>query len=174
MRSTELVQVGKVHKAHGIRGWLKIEFSYPLLFSEDAPPKAFFVGKDKRTLPYLIEEINISTTEQVLLKLEEVSGRSEADKLQRNDIFMLADIVEDYFDLSDYSMDVLIGFQLYDQDEQAIGPVTDVIEMPHQDLVQVSYQEREVLIPLVEDHILHIDQKKKTIQVFIADGLLDL
>lgn len=174
MRSTELVQVGKVHKAHGIRGWLKVEFSYPLLFSEDAPPKAFFVGKGKRTLPYLVEEMNISTTEQALLKLEEVSGRSEADKLQHQDLFMQADIAEEYFDLSDYSLDVLVGFQLFDQNEQAIGPVTDVIEMPHQDLIQVNYQEREVLIPLIEEHILHIDQKKKTIQVFVADGLLEL
>lgn len=174
MRTTELVQVGKVHKAHGIRGWLKVEFSYPLLFSEDAPPNAFFIGKGKRTLPYLIEEVNLNAEGHVLIKFEEVDGRNEANAIQNKDLFMQADLVEEFFDLNEYSLDALVGFQLFDQDEQAIGQISDVIEMPHQDLLEVQYQEREILIPLIEEHILHIDQKKKTIQVQIADGLLDL
>ena len=49
----------------------------------------------------------------------------------------------------------------------------DIFETPQQLLAQVTYQEKEILIPLNEDFIIKIDNKKKSISLQLPDGLID-
>lgn len=175
MKLDEFIAVGKIHRPHGIRGWLKVSFNHPLLFSGDGDaPAFFFAGNDSSPLPYEVEELNYATGNHFLLKLVEFDDREAADKLAGKELFLTAAEAPGYFDLEDQGFDFTVGYTLMDQDGKKIGEIHAIMAMPQQDLAEVDYEGREVLIPLVPENILSLDRKKKTIRVDIPDGLLDL
>ena len=55
-----------------------------------------------------------------------------------------------------------------------IGDVIEVIEQPMQVLCKIMYKGHEALIPLHQESLQKIDQKKKQVFVNLPDGLLEL
>ncbi len=67
----------------------------------------------------------------------------------------------------------LIGFIVLNNNKR-LAEVEAVIEQPLQVLLQLTMQNKEVLIPLNEGTLLKIDRKKKEIHVSLPDGLLEI
>jgi 16S rRNA processing protein RimM len=63
--------------------------------------------------------------------------------------------------------------QVSTQDGIELGPVTDVINLPGQDVLTVDYNGREVLIPFVKAIVPVVDIKNRKITVVPPAGLLD-
>lgn len=175
MKLDEFIAVGKIHRPHGIRGWLKVSFDHPLLFSGDGDQPTFlFAGSLPNPLPYEVEELNYATGTHFLLKFTDHHHREDADKLAGKQLFLPQEQAEEYFDLEDQGFDFVVGYTLLDQDGKAVGVVKNIMAMPQQDIAEVDHEGKEVLIPLVPENILSLDRKQKTIQVEIPEGLLDL
>ncbi|MFI5221010.1 MAG: ribosome maturation factor RimM [Bacteroidia bacterium] len=68
----------------------------------------------------------------------------------------------------------ILGFSLVDQVLGVIGTVETIEEMPGQLLLKTTFNGKEILIPAVEEFIIKIDAKKKTIQLNLPNGLLEL
>jgi len=49
-----------------------------------------------------------------------------------------------------------------------------VIEQPHQILLKITYQEKEVLIPLHAETLKGVDPKSRQVHVQLPDGLLEI
>jgi 16S rRNA processing protein RimM len=54
------------------------------------------------------------------------------------------------------------------------GVITEVVEMPQQEMAFVLHHGREVLIPLNESLIISIDRENKTLLMDLPEGLLDM
>jgi 16S rRNA processing protein RimM len=67
----------------------------------------------------------------------------------------------------------LVGFRLFDG-ELDLGEILEVIEQPHQVLCRIDLEGKEALIPLHEETLRGIDQKKREVRVELPDGLLDV
>jgi 16S rRNA processing protein RimM len=52
--------------------------------------------------------------------------------------------------------------------------VQEIVEYPYQSLAKVFYGERELLIPLVDEIIVEINDKKKLLLVNMPEGLIDI
>jgi 16S rRNA processing protein RimM len=72
------------------------------------------------------------------------------------------------------SYDEIIGYTVMDENDQALGVINDILESPEQDLVQIFRDEKEILIPLVEDFIMGLDADKKILFMELPDGLVEL
>ena len=55
-----------------------------------------------------------------------------------------------------------------------IGQIEDVMQTGNQWLAKLTYQNTEILVPLIEQTIDGLDIKKKTINVSLPDGLLEV
>lgn len=172
----ELIQVGKVHKVHGIRGWLKISFSYPLtaLWVDEMPP--LLIGTDAKNLPYFPEELNATGDEQFLLKLEELDTPEAAALLPGKNIYMQTDKVQEYFitDMEEAGYDFALGYMLLSETGEFIGTIEGIEAMPAHDLAQVTYRGREILLPLADELVLAVDHKARQIKMTIPEGLLSI
>ncbi len=173
----EVIQVGKVHKVHGIRGWLKISFSYPLtaLWVDELPP--LLLGTETKNLPYFPEELSATSDEQYfLVKFEDIDTPEAAVLLPGKDIFMQLGREQEFFvtDQEESAFDFVIGYMLLSETGEFIGTIDDIEAMPAQDLAKVHYRGKEVLVPLADELVLAVDHKAKTIKVTIPDGLLSL
>jgi len=67
------------------------------------------------------------------------------------------------------------GFQLYNQDQQLIGTIQDVIENNAQAIVQVTHLSgKGIMVPMSTELILDVNFQDKFLQLSIAQGLVEL
>jgi 16S rRNA processing protein RimM len=67
----------------------------------------------------------------------------------------------------------LLGYTII-YEKKGLGAVLEIIEQPHQMLCRIEINNKEVLIPLNEDTLQKIDDKRKEVIVNLPEGLLDV
>ena len=68
----------------------------------------------------------------------------------------------------------LIGYRLIDINKKHIGEIVNIINNYQQDLIEVMYIEKKLLIPYVDEMIIQINHDEKVIEMELPDGILDL
>lgn len=174
MNST-FISIGKISKPHGVRGVLKFIADYN--FNEDfLKATVLFIQQGNTNLPYIIESIERPGTYEYLVKFEDVNQREVSEKLAKKEVFTTQEnldkwvIEEEEYDSFSY----LVGFDLFNQNQELLGKIEDVLELPQHELAQLNINGKEVLIPLDENLIIEIDEEKHAIHIHIVDGLLDI
>jgi 16S rRNA processing protein RimM len=160
--------VGRIGRAHGVLGEATIEVR------TDQPEQRFAVGNKLllQSGQELIVKTNRWHNQILLLSFEGISDRTKIELLK--DMLLTAQV--DTTDLAngEYHYQQLIGASVYLQSGQLIGPVSEVVALPGQDLLSVDYLGKEVLIPMVKAIILDIDVANRKIIVNPPEGLLDV
>ena len=68
----------------------------------------------------------------------------------------------------------LIGYQIISEQNAPIGTISDIYINGPQVLIELSYKNKPIQLPLHQQLILDVNKDQKTIQLIIADGLLDI
>ncbi|WPD24440.1 MAG: ribosome maturation factor RimM [Candidatus Electrothrix scaldis] len=167
----DFVPVGKVTKAHSIRGEIKV---YPFSGSPEAMLryKELLLATEEGASPlsYQVERARIQKN-SVLLQLKGCSDRNAAEKLVQAQVYVhnsaLPKLQPDEFYLRD-----LEGKLLKTEDGQTVGRVTGFLMNSLQDLICVTGKEEEYLIPLVPEFIQAINEEEVTVS--LPQGLLEI
>jgi len=165
-----LLVVGRVGRAHGLRGEVTIEVR------TDSPEIRFADGSVLVTDPASVGPLTVvhakNHSGRLLITFVGFDDRNKAESLRNT--LLLADIDPDEVGEEDEYYDFqLIGLPVHLQAGTVIGAVTDVIHLPAQDLLAFSYQEREVLIPFIHQFVPGVDIKGKKIVISPPPGLID-
>ena len=160
--------VGRIGRAHGVLGEATIDVQ------TDDPDLRFKVGR-KLTLDSG-QELTIKSSrwhnQILLLGFEGVNDRNQIESLRDQ-------LISSQVDLSalapgEYHYQQLIGCQVYLQNNELVGQVSEVVKLPGQDLLSVDKNGSQVLIPMVKQIIISIDVLEKKIVVNPPEGLLDV
>lgn len=171
MNPEDLISIGKIAAPHGTQGEMifqhVMDTRKPL-----SPGQALMLEMKKDSyVPYFVASAKARTEREYLLRLEEVNSRETAARLTGRTVWMASK------DLSRYASAqaplTLVGYCVYD-DGNLVGPVTSVIEQPHQLLLAVNYKGVEALIPVHAETLRQINHPQKSIFTSLPDGLLDL
>lgn len=165
------VKIGRLIKAFGKDGQMRINL-IPEAVNDVIKAGYILAEVEGQKVPYFIDQYD---PELELIKLEEIDGPQKARVLSDVDIFILDKDVHTYYKQK-IDNNLLKGYHLFDQEKTFIGIISHVMELPYQILFEIKSGENgEVkLIPFHEDLLIDINQKKKSIQLTIAEGLLDL
>ena len=68
---------------------------------------------------------------------------------------------------------IFIDYLIYNNNS-IIGKIIDVVENKNQDLFEVVYNEKRILIPLIDEFVVNIDNENKKIIMNLPEGLTDL
>lgn len=168
------VNIGRAGKAHGIKGEIKavVEDAY---WEDFLNAEIVFIELRGQHLPYFIEDVRAGNA--VLLKLEEVNSREDAQMLNGKLLYLQAEDI-----LADDDRTIVIapgyerytGYTIHDSESGLVGKIAEVVEMPQQMMAFVNYQGREILIPLNEQFILKADDEQQLLLMDLPNGLLDL
>jgi len=171
MEENELVRIGKLSRAHGIKGEIRglIE---PELLQRIKKLNILFVSVKGNPLPYFIEYFDLSDSGVCLFKFEEVNDRTEAEKLSGKEIFIKEENLKKKIKETGYGF--LSGYKLFNEKKEEIGVIDNIFELPAHALAQVIINQNEVLIPLTTDSVIKTDKRKKEVTVSIPDGLMDI
>ena len=89
--------------------------------------------------------------------LEGIDSRTEAESL-RGDTVMTDQPVTD-----EDESESLTGYEVFREDESMIGVVSDVLETPAYSILVVQSQEKQILIPWIDQFVTGHDHDKKSI-----------
>ena len=165
-----LLVVARIGRAHGVLGEATIEVR------TDQPEDRFFVGSVLQTEPTTFGPLKVKSIRDhngiLLLGFDGIDDRNQIEKLKN--VLLLAEVdIHEGSREDDFHVQELLGCMVTTHDGISLGPVTDVINLPGQDVLAVDYQGREVLIPFVRAIVPEVDVKEKKIGVVLPEGLLD-
>lgn len=160
--------VGRIGRAHGVQGEATIEVR------TDDPDIRFAVGQtvtleDGRSLKI---SGNRWHNQILLLSFSGIKDRNQVEELR--DQLLYAEVDTNSTEPGEYHFQQLIGSQVLLPDGGNLGLVSEVVQLPGQDLLSVASQKGEVLIPMVKQIIISIDVDKKLIKINPPEGLLDV
>ena len=168
----EVVAVGRVGKAHGIRGDVFVE---PWT---DAPDERFvegtvvYAGEDERR-PLTVAGSR-DHSGKLVVHFAGLDDRNAIEALRGTVLVMPAaarPVIEDPDEFYDTD---LIGLAVSTVDGTALGPVTDVLHSPAGSLLVIDHAGREVLVPFRREVVPTIDLNARTAVIDPPPGLLEL
>jgi len=165
-----LLVVASIGRAHGVNGEATIEVR------TDLPEERFIVGSVLVTEPSTFGPLTISSVRNhngtLLLGFKEVKDRTAVEKLR--DVLLLADVdISEGGDEDNFHIQELLGCRVVTDAGIEVGIMTDLVQLPGQDLLAVNHNGREILIPFVVEIVPEIDVENKVITITPPEGLLD-
>ncbi|NLD19811.1 MAG: 16S rRNA processing protein RimM [Clostridiales bacterium] len=164
----EKILIGKIVNAVGLKGEVKV-YNYSdsiaayenteTLYVDDTAHRVEGARRQKGT---------------VVLKLEGIDDRNDAEKVRGSEIFMreedLPPLPEGQFYIRD-----LIGMKVKEAEGEYLGTLTDVISNRAHDIFEIAREDgRKFLIPKVSQFVLNIDKDRREVTVKLIEGLVDL
>ncbi|NQU66823.1 MAG: 16S rRNA processing protein RimM [Candidatus Marinimicrobia bacterium] len=170
--SKRYIQLGRIVKPHGLRGDTKIVLfnSSSRTLESNMTVRLENEGGDKR-------DVRISnvryTPKFAIVQFEEYDTVEEVETLRG---YMLSVERSMFPSLSDddYYLTDLIGFSVHDVNGENYGSVKKVMNYPANDVLIMDYENREILIPIVDEFIKLIDFEKQIVTVNLIEGLLEI
>jgi len=163
--------IGAVTKGHGLRGEVRIQ---PLFRDMDvlaSLPALRIIYSDGRADVLQLRSFRIQGL-KILVSFEGIHDRTGADLLKgatlavnRSDLPVLEE--------GDYYLGDLVGYRVVTDSGEVIGVVQDVWGLPANDVLQVMADDKEVLIPVIDDVVAAIDPDAREIRITPMEGLLD-
>jgi 16S rRNA processing protein RimM len=166
-----MIRIGKIVATHGLNGslilthivgnskWLKKE-------------QVLMVEMQKGSfIPYFVAQCKAANDEEYIINVEDIDKIDSAKKLVTKHVYVDESVLSGY---EKHSPLLWIGFNLIDKENGEIGTIEDVLKTGNQWLANLTYKEKEVLVPLIEQTIDKLDIKTKTIHMTLPQGLLEV
>jgi 16S rRNA processing protein RimM len=144
--------VGRIGRAHGIGGEATIEVR------TDEPQLRFAIGARVQTdtrgdLTITSHRLHNGT---LLLGFAGVTDRNGVEALRDTLLYADVDITEQSAP-NEYHVMQLIGCQAFLESGELFGELTDVLNLPGQDVLSIATVAGEVLVPFVQQLVPHVD-----------------
>lgn len=167
------VVVGRVGRAHGIKGDVSVEPR------TDEPERRFAVGNalTARTPDGVLHSWTVSGMRwhsgRLLVRFAELADRTAAEAARGTVLEVVIDSDELPEDPEEFYDHQLVGLRVEGEDGAAIGAVAGVLHGPFQDLLVIDRDGAEVLVPFVSELVPVVDVAGGRVVVSDRPGLLD-
>ncbi|MCA0377422.1 MAG: ribosome maturation factor RimM [Gemmatimonadetes bacterium] len=175
----EHIVVGKVRRAHGVRGAWAVESV------TDAPDAIFASGAvlfagDRDGNPVLEQGAPVALhiedgrpmNREWLVRVREVTDRDVADTWRGRCLLADADTLPEPDEDEIYIRDIL-GMQVAVEGLGVVGTVRDVYDAPQGFILEVETATGRPLVPWHDDLVQDVDEEARVITLAHLDGLLD-
>ena len=166
-------KLGEVLKSHGKEGEVIISSDQGL--SEDfIKMESIFIEINGGLVPFFIEHALLKSSQTAILKLEDIDSIEEANELTGCSWYLPQKEWEKLKQSQDEPFKTLEGYTLLDQNDNEIGMIEGILEIPSNTLLQVRYENNLIEIPVNEETIYGIDEANQIVKNHIPDGLLEI
>jgi len=152
----DFVQVGHVERSHGLEGNLRV------FFDVDDPQKVedlklVYLRNDRGDfIPARILDIRVEGKRNqfsFFVQFDHIADRTAAEALKGKGIFLEAEKAESFVEADAKTDDSLIDHEVFDDQDESIGLVIDVMENPAHPILVVATTSGSRLIPYIEHFV---------------------
>jgi len=163
--------IGKLVAVYGLQGELVLVHRLGRKTSLKGLKAIFLEERRDELLPWFIQETRVKSDEEIFVKLEGLDTKEAARRVVQKEVWVTE---KDFAHFAGKSAPIsYVGFTLLDGSND-LGEILEVIEQPHQVLCRIDLEGKEALIPLNEQTLRGVDQRKREVRVELPDGLLDV
>ncbi len=167
----KVISFGQILKPHGIKGELKVLFYNEHSNSLKKNQIVFLRDLNNEIFEYKIEKIFYSFKKN-RIKFFDINTIEEADKLRDYTLNILrSDLPK--LNKDEYYLNDLVGYKLIDKSNINYGVVNKVLILPANNVLSVTMEKKEYLIPLIDDVIIEINQEEEKIIIDPIEGLFN-
>lgn len=169
IRREDVYRIGKLGKAHGVKGELSMMIDDDTFDRVEA--EYIILEMDGIMVPFFMEEYRFKTDDTVLVKFEDVDTQERAKQLTGTEVFFPRALAQEN-ETGELSYAQLVGFTIINAaDKSEAGVIASVDEQTVNIMFELTDGR---LIPAAEELIDGIDIEKKEITMIIPEGILDL
>ncbi|MGC8820489.1 MAG: ribosome maturation factor RimM [Fervidobacterium sp.] len=164
------VPYGVLSNTHGLNGDMKFYLfsNMPELVGKIAEVVAYSESQ-KKFVVVKFEKVK-RANDYFIVHLSGVNTISEAEKLKGFVIYLDKTFFPKSKD-GEYYFFELLACEVYDENQNFVGIVEDIIETGNNDVIVVRNGKEEVLIPVIERYIVGIDKEGKKIFIRMPEWL---
>lgn len=163
-----LVVIGRIGRAHGIRGELSIDIRTDEPERRFAPGSSLVCGSRRLTVTSSRHHSG-----RLLVVFDEVADRTAAEQLTGGLLQAEIDPTEIPDDPEEFYDHQLVDLEVRAADGTVVGTITSVLHLPEQDSLVIDADGRELLVPFVEALVPDVDVAEGFVRLADVDGLLD-
>lgn len=168
IRKEEVFKIGRLGKAHGVKGEVSFQFDDDIFDTADAD--YLILELDGILVPFFMEEYRFRSDSVALVKFCDVDTQQRAAELTGSDVYFPRELAEEADDVP--SLSLLVGFDIIEaQTKQKVGTIAGIDDQTQNILFEL---EDGRLLPASDDLITSIDTKLQQITMHIPEGLLDI
>lgn len=170
MNSTVEVTVGRIGRAHGIRGDVFIDVR------TDEPGRRFregatlLLGEGRRPITLATVKWNRG---KLIVSFEGHADRTAVEKLTGELLRVHVPENERPSEAEEYFDRQLVGLAVLDASGEKVGSVTEVLHLPAQDVLQIDTAAGERMVPFVKALVPTVDLEAGYLQLAAVEGLLE-
>jgi len=169
MNKETCYKIGYVAKTHGLKGEVTLVITEAVDLSKI---KSLFLEIRDNLVPYFIGTLS-DRGDKAFVKFEDVNTLEQANVLKGCSIY-IEKAARPKLKRGEFYDDEIIGFQVYDENAQPLGVITEVVQSGANRLLTINYLGKEVLIPVNGPFITSINKSKKQIVVELPAGFLEI
>ena len=167
IRQEEVYRIGRLGKAHGVKGEVSFMFDDDIFDRVDADYLVLDI--DGILVPFFIEEYRFRSDTVALMKFEDIDTQQRAAELTGSDVYFPRALAEED---NAPTLALLVGFDLVEANEgRVVGRIAAIDDSTANLLFEL---EDGRLIPASDELIDDIDQQRRVITMRLPEGLLDL
>ena len=174
MDSTNWTAIGRITKAHGLKGEIRLQLDFTFLFPDKLPTVFYIESAGNEPIQYFIASGDIISNQHAIIHFEEVKDRNTAQMLQGKKVYLPDDKTTDFEIIANDSLfNDVEGFTIMDTAGKIIGTIKEVQWLPAHPVALLE-NPPEQLIPLHEDFLVEKNIEQKQLVLNLPDGLADL
>ncbi len=176
MNLDECHYIGYTSKVHGKQGELIIKLDVDFLEAIQKLESVIIqMNKtDNSLIPFFISKSNFQNDGTLRVKFEDVDDIATAKNISGKGIYILNTALPTQIGSTFYHHEV-INFKVIDTNYGEVGTIFHILNQTKQAIFEViNADDKEIMIPIVDEIINNVDRESKTITVTTPDGLIDL
>ena len=168
IRQEEVYKIGRLGKAHGVKGEVSFQFDDDIFDTTDAD--YLILDIDGILVPFFMEEYRFRSDALALVKFCDIDTLQRASELTGCDVYFPRSIADE--GTEGPSLAMLVGFDIVDaSDNKVVGKIASIDDTTQNILFEL---EDGRLIPASDELIDDIDTEQQIIKMNIPSGLLAL
>jgi 16S rRNA processing protein RimM len=168
IRAEEVYKIGRLGKAHGVKGEVSFQFDDDIFDRVDADYLVLDI--DGILVPFFMEEYRFRNDTVCLVKFCDIDTQQRAQELTGCDVYFPPALAEEAEEMP--SLASLVGFEIVDASNG--NTVGNIVAIDDSTINLLFELEDGTLIPASDELIEDIDAEQRTIRMNIPEGLLDI
>lgn len=151
---TKYLEVGKIVGTFGIKGELKLFSESDFIEERLKKGNVLYLKKEEQYLPVTIDKARLHKNVYMI----SINGITDINEVLQYVGFSLYVDTESApsLDEGEYYCDDLIGLDVYNQHEEKVGTVVDVLEIPTYKLLEIKDGTKKFLVPFIDEFIIDV------------------
>ena len=135
--------------------------------------ESVFVRMNNQLIPFFVEAIELRHKNNAVVHFSDVDDPGQASMLIGCELFLPINMLPPLTGNKFYYHEIK-GFTVTDSHYGPTGVVEEVLEYPHQAVMRILNQNKEVLVPITDEIIVNVDRKNRNLDIDAPEGLIEM